>query len=79
MGMVGVPGGESSPKASLGYRDERWALARGSWLSPGRPRGGTTRLSPLDPDHAAFLDRERQLAALELQCGIAEQLAAPAA
>jgi len=37
------------------------------------------RLSPLDPDHAAFLDRERQLAALELQCGIAEQLAAPAA
>src|SRR5947209_20499173 len=35
-------------------------------------------LSPIHPDHSALFNRKRQAAMLERQCGVAEQLAAPA-
>ena len=39
---------------------------------------GRVGLSPVDPDDAAFFDRERQPAVFQRQSGFAEQFAAPA-
>jgi hypothetical protein len=58
------------------YRDR---CARNDDAVP-QPHDVTSGLfRPLNPDHAAFLHRQRQLTALQFQCGLAEQLAAPAA
>ncbi|GCC44600.1 hypothetical protein chiPu_0028395, partial [Chiloscyllium punctatum] len=35
-------------------------------------------LAPVHPHHAALVDRERELAVLELECRLAEQFAPPA-
>jgi len=45
---------------------------------PGNATGGLRRLIPIDPDHPAFFHRQRQLAVLQRDRGLAEQLAAPA-
>jgi hypothetical protein len=39
---------------------------------------GSSPVRPVDPDDAAFLDRQRQPAMLQRQRRVAEQLAAPA-
>ena len=41
-------------------------------------RATSNRLIPIDPDHAAFFDRQRQPAVLQVQRRFAEQFAAPA-
>ena len=48
------------------------------YLAPQAERGKGASLIPVDPDDAAFFDRERQPAVFQRQCRFAEHLAAPA-
>src|SRR5215467_10377286 len=60
-------------------RVPRWITNFGSGaLGPHRLRRSCVRLAAFHRDHASLLDRERELAVLERQRLLAEQLAAPA-